>query len=148
MGLCTPLEAELPTTHIQFREMLPLTHAALEHGHLWTNQVVRVGVDNSAVGYAVNRGNSKDPWMQGLLEMIAEASRVHHFVLVAVHVDRRFNQLADLCTRFQVLDDFSAVLPPGVEVGDVRWRKLCRNSSPASSSVVFSLPLRLSAGAA
>ena len=102
----------------------------------------------AAVGYAVNRGNSKDPWMQGLLEMIAEASRVHHFVLVAVHVDRRFNQLADLCTRFQVLDDFSAVLPPGVEVGDVRWRKLCRNSSPASSSVVFSLPLRLSAGAA
>ena len=144
---CTPVEDELPVTHIQFRELIPLAHAALEYGHTWTNSVVRVGVDNSSVGYAVNRGNSKDVWMQNLLEIISEASRRCCFVFLAVHTDRRFNALADMCTRFQVLDDFAAVLPPGVALPNAnsRWRSVCRHSSPASSSKVFSLQLQLCA---
>ena len=143
---CTPIEDELPTTHIQYRELLPLAHAAELLGHLWTNRVVRVGVDNTTVAYAVNRGNSSDEWMQSLLEIIARSSRKHHFVFVAVHVDRRFNHLADLCTRFQVLDEFDALLPHGVTIPDDPERLLstCPVASPCSRSVVFSLPLTLS----
>ena len=103
-------------------------------------------VDNSTVAYAVNRGNSPDEWMQSLLEIIARSSRKHHFVYVAVHVDRRFNHLADLCTRFQVLDEFDALLPHGVTIPDDPERLLstCPVASPCSRSVVFSLPLTLS----
>ena len=85
--------------------------------------------------------------MQSLLEMIAVASRQHHFVFLAVHVDRRFNYLADMCTRFQVLQDFEAVLPPGVVVppDPGHLMTMCPERSPFGSSVVFSLPLAISA---
>ena len=85
--------------------------------------------------------------MQGLLERIAESSRRHCFVFVAVHVDRRFNYLADLCTRFQVLQEFNDYLPDGVSVPDKPGRliRTCRTGSPCSSSRVFSLQLELSA---
>ena len=144
---CSPVEQELPETHIQFRELLPLAHAARHLGQRWTNRVVRVGVDNSTVAYAINRGSSPDEWMQSLLEMIAVASRQHHFVFLAVHVDRRFNYLADMCTRFQVLQDFEAVLPPGVVVppDPGHLMTMCPERSPFGSSVVFSLPLAISA---
>ena len=35
------MEDELPTTHIQYRELLPLAHAAEHLGALWANQIVR-----------------------------------------------------------------------------------------------------------
>ena len=144
---CSPMEDELPTTHIQYRELLPLAHAAEHLGALWANQIVRVGVDNSTVAYAMNKGSSPDEWMQALLEKVAVASRKHHFVFIAVHVDRRFNYLADMCTRFQVLQEFESVLPAGVRVPDDPGRLLsaCPVGSPVGSSVVFSLPLKLAA---
>ena len=140
---CTPIEEELPESHIQFRELIPLAHAAEELGHLWADAIIRVGVDNAAVCYAINRGNSKDVWMQRLLERIAVSTLRHRFTMVAVHCDRRFNQLADMTTRFQVLDDFCALLPSDVRVPDEpnRLRRTCRTRSPGSSSVVFSLQL-------
>ena len=74
-GWCIPVEDKLPTTHIQYRGLLPLAHASELLGHLWTSRVVKVAMDNSTVAYAVNRGNSADEWMQSLLEIIAHSSR-------------------------------------------------------------------------
>ena len=142
---CQPEEKELTTTHIQYREMLPVLHCAEEYGAGWKNRVVRVGVDNVADAYAINKRRSPDDGMQHLLEMLAERSRKMNFLLVASHVDRRFNWLADMTTRFVSFDQFVQVLPERVELDEVPSITTCRARCPGTRSPVFCVQLKISA---
>merc|ERR1712185_793016 len=74
-----------------------------------------------------------------LLRRLATAQCRYNFDVVAVHVSRRYNSLADLATRFQALSEFNALLPDGVVVGPLVRR--CRIASPADSSPVFACRL-------
>jgi len=144
---CQPDVSRLAADHIQYKELLPVVHAALLYGHEWANRVVRVGVDNLADCYAINKQRSPDDALQAMLELLAECAREHNFLLVASHVDRRYNWLADMCTRFQVREEFSALLPAGVEVPSEKAASAvtCRIRCPGTQSQVFSLRLQLSA---
>ena len=141
---CTPDEGALGVTHIQFRELMPIVHAAAEYGVTWSNCIVRVGCDNVSDCYAINRHSSPDPALQLLLEELAELQELYSFLLCASHVDRRFNWLADMCTRWSCLQDFEAGLPHGVSVPLELCARVCRARCPGSGSVVYSLPLKLS----
>ena len=77
--------------------------------------------------------------MMDLLRRLARAMCEHNFDVAAVHVSRRFNELADMATRFQALAEFDALLPPGVTAGPVVRR--CRCASPASNSPVYACRL-------
>ena len=126
-------------THIQYKELTAIVHAAEQHAADFTNKVVRFGCDNAAVCYAVNRLSSSCPDMMQLLRRLADAQCAHNFDCVACHVPRRFNDLADMCTRFQALAEFDNHLPLDVAVDPTVKR--CRCSSPADSSPVFAVRL-------
>ena len=139
---CTPDESALSAAHIQYRELMPIVHAAAEYGITWTNRIVRVGCDNVSDCYAVNRHSSPDPALQLLLEELAELQELYSFLLCASHVDRRFNWLADMCTRWCSLQDFAAGLPSGVVVDPALCARVCRTTCPGTGSTVYSLPLK------
>ena len=125
--------------HMQFKELVALAHACEEHGPSFRNKIVRFGCDNSSVCYAVNRQSSSCPRVMQLLRRIADAQCRYNFEAVAVWVSRRYNDIADLCTRFQALAEFETHLPPGVAVSDRVC--VCRTSSPADGAPVYSARL-------
>ena len=125
--------------HIQYKELIAVVHAAEEHGESFRNRIVRFGLDNQPDCFAVNRLSSGCPLMMNLLRRLARAMCEHNFDVVAVHVSRQFNELADMATRFQALAEFDALLPHDVTAGPVVRR--CRCASPASSSPVYACRL-------
>ena len=98
--------------------MVALVHCCEQYGPLFRNLVIRFGVDNSGVCYAVNKQSSSCPFLMSLLRRLANAQCTHNFDVVAVHVSRKFNELADMLTRFQVLQEVADVLPDTVRLPD------------------------------
>ena len=127
--------------HMQYKELVALVHAAEEHGAQFANRVVRFGVDNTGVCFAVNRMSSRCPTVMRLLRRLADAQCTHNFQAVCVHVSRRFNDLSDLCSRFQVLSEFNDHLPSGITTAGEAAVRVCRNVSPADSAPVFAVRL-------
>ena len=132
--------------HIGAQELEACTHLCMEYGHLLTGMNVRAGVDNTSVVFAINKGTAACPSMMRCLRIIANCMIKHRFCLIAVHVSRKFNNLADLASRFSTLQEFrsSKALPPGVDL-DVGLGSLtrCLHDSPLAKSPVYAVKLRL-----
>ena len=142
-------EAAAEAYHIGCQELEALAHFVVEHGRSLTGLVIRAGVDNAGVVHAVLKGTSSCPIMMRLLRIIGDALVLHRFALIAVHTKRRFNELADLCSRFVQVAEFNedGVLPVGV-VADASLASLrrCQHDSPLTNEPVYSLTLELRAG--
>ena len=130
------------STHIQYKELVAICHVAEEYGHQFQNQILRCGVDNSSVAYATNKLSSRCPQMMALLRRIADAQCRHNFDIVCVHVNREFNTLADMCTRWEVPEDFAPHLPHGVVLPPMSSVDVCRHASPTGRGDVFRLALQ------
>ena len=128
--------------HIQYKELVALVHCMLEYGERFSNRIVRFGVDNSSVCYAANKLSSRCPTLMSLLRQLANAQCQHNCDAVAVHVSRQFNELADLATRFDSLQEFKKFLPATVECPSEGQTQLCRTASPADSAPVWRIKLR------
>ena len=141
--------------HIQWKELLAISHVCTEYGHLFANSILRCSVDNSGVQYIVNKLSSSCPTLMHLLRIIADAQCRHNFDIVASHVSREFNELTDCLSRWQVPSDMIPFLPPGVtlppwlqslEPKDARHH--CRTKSQASSGHVYRALLQLRSSSA
>ena len=136
----TWLPSTVTDTHIAFKELCAVVHAAEEYGPRFRDRLVRFGVDNTSVVYAVNKMSSSCALVTDLLRRLATAMCAHNFDCVAVWVSRRYNDIADMTTRFQALSEFEAHLPRELTVG--RHPFVCRRSSPADNEPVFGVRLR------
>ena len=145
-----PSTAVVEEQHIQWKELLAISHVCTEYGHLFANSILRCSVDNSGVQYIVNKLSSSCPTLMHLLRIIADAQCRHNFDIVASHVSREFNELTDCLSRWQVPGDIIPYLPPGVSLPP--WlksleprgeRHRCRTLSQASSGPVYRALLQL-----
>ena len=127
--------------HIQYKELVALVHVLEEHGELFSNKIVRAGCDNASVCYCANKLSSRCPTLMSLLRRLANSMCTHNTDIVAVHVSREFNELADLLTRHQALSDFRQLLPDGVATPSEGQTRLCRTPSPADNAPVWSVKL-------
>ena len=84
----------------------------MRHGSDWVGAMVRFGVDSSPVVNALNTATSRDPHLLRLLRAISDASINFGFDVVAVHVTRAHNLLADQGTRHATLQDLRPYLAP------------------------------------
>ena len=125
--------------HIQYKELVALVHCMQEYGELLANRIVRFGVDNSGVCYAANKLSSRCPTLMTLLRQLANAQCDHNADAIAVHVSRRFNELADLATRFQVLEEFAQYLPDDIACPVAGQTQTCRVASPADNAPVYKI---------
>ena len=150
-----PATAVVTEQHIQWKELLAISHVCTEYGHLFANSILRCSVDNSGVQYIVNKLSSSCPTLMHLLRIIADAQCRHNFDIVASHVSREFNELTDCLSRWQVPADMIPFLPPGVtlppwlqslEPKDARHH--CQTRSQASSGHVFRALLQLQSSSA
>ena len=98
--MCAWTDDQLPKS-IQFKELYPVVRAARRHGHLFTNRILRAGIDNTGVVYMINKGSSCDPDCMVLLHELAELQALHQFDVVASWVPREFNVRSDLLSRLQ-----------------------------------------------
>lgn len=132
--------------HIGAQELEACTHLCMEYGHRLTGLNVRAGIDNTSVVFAINKGTAKCPSMMKCLRIIANCMITHRFCLIAVHVSRQFNNLADLASRFTTLQEFrsEAALPRGVGL-DLAAGSLtrCLHDSPLAKSPVYAVRLQL-----
>ena len=122
--------------HIQYKELVAVVHASEAHGQHFRGSILRTGVDNAAVAFAINRQSSHCPTMMTLLRRLADAQRAHDFTVIASHVPRKYNDLADLATRFQVLAEWQSHLPEELAVNTVI--SPCTTPSPADGANVYS----------
>ena len=143
LHFCTMLDSTVTSYHIQWKEMLALVHCAAEYGPLLSHRIVRFGVDNSSVVYAVLRGRSRCLRLQHLLRLLAHSQRRHTFDVLAVHVTRTFNITADALTRFARVQEVHDTLPAGITTAPLAAWHQCQHRSPVTDEPVFCIPLRL-----
>ena len=129
--------------HIQTKEFLAIAHCCQEYGHLCGRRVLRFGVDNSSVAFVALRGGSGCARLQHLSRVVGFHQVLHAFDVLATHVSREFNELADCLTRFTCVQELLAFLPAGVSTSPPQSWCRCRTASPASDEPVYCIPLRL-----
>ena len=98
--------------HVPYFEMAAVYEAVMRHRSEWDGAVVRFGVDSSPVVNALNTATSRDPHLMRLLRAISDASIDFRFDVVAVHVTRTHNLLADQGTRHATTQDLAPYLAP------------------------------------
>ena len=136
-------DSSIGTTHMQYKECVAILHCMREYGTSFSGSIVRFGCDNAGTCFAVNKLTSRCPTLMHLLRELADTQCAHDADVIACHVSRQFNTLADLCSRFTQLAEFASFLPPDVApLGDGQVR-LCRAASPADNEPVYRLDLRL-----
>ena len=91
--------------HVPYFELAAVYEAVMRHRSEWDGAVVRFGVDSSPVVNALNTATSRDPHLMRLLRAISDASIDFRFDVVAVHVTRTHNLLADQGTRHATTQD-------------------------------------------
>jgi hypothetical protein len=92
------------------KEMIGLISFIDNYGPQLTNSIVKFGVDNTGTCYAVNSGRTRDPDGMTLLRHLADACARWQITVVAYHVIRSHNTLADCLTRFTTLPELQREL--------------------------------------
>ena len=85
--------------HITIKELIPIVVAAAVWGHRWVGMTVQVRCDNAGVVGIVNRGSSKDQEAMHLMRCLAFIAAKYQFSMVASHLSRVKNILADALSR-------------------------------------------------
>ena len=98
--------------HVPYFELAAVYECVMRHGSDWVGAMVRFGVDSSPVVNALNTATSRDPHLLRLLRAISDASINFGFDVVAVHVTRAHNLLADQGTRHATPQDLRPYLAP------------------------------------
>jgi hypothetical protein len=98
--MCAWTKDQLPKS-IQFKELYSVVRKARRYGHLFTNRILRAGIDNTGMVYMINKGSSCDPDRMLLLHELAELQALHQFDVVASWVPQEFNVRSDLLSRLQ-----------------------------------------------
>jgi len=130
--------------HVPFYELAAVYMAAAMYSHQWRGKVVRFGVDSAPVVSMINSGSSRDPDCMRLLRELTDMTFRHDFDMIAVHVTRSRNALADEATRHRLPQDFNGFL------GAEGYSTLNAGATPVSCRVgafqlksagIFALPL-------
>jgi hypothetical protein len=125
-----------------YKELVPVLYIAENYGPQLADTILRVGLDNAAAVFDVLKFDSKTFKVRQILKRIARAQAKWNFRVLASHVTRGANELADLLTRFIRLEELNDALPDDWQVdadGALLQRSQWRLTT-ASNSV-----LRLSA---
>ena len=96
--------------HIATKELLPIVLSCLLWGKQWTGMVVGCYCDNTAAVEVLNGGYSKDEVMMHLVRCLFFISEHFRFVVEAVHLPGKLNEVADALSRNYMLQ-FSQVMP-------------------------------------
>lgn len=125
----TPAASEL---HINYKELCAAIQGIERWAQTWTNSVVIVHTDNSVTKAIINKGRSRNPYMNCLLRKLFWLSTKHNFSVRAIHVPGLVNTLPDTISRLH-------------EAGN--WEKLCvllRNWSHRAECVSSDLSKHMS----
>ena len=89
------------------KELVSLVSMVEQYGHNHKNSIIKFGCDNTGTCFAVNRGSSHCELTMNLLKRLADAQIKHRVFVVAFHVGRSFNNLADMFTRFTSIKELN-----------------------------------------
>jgi hypothetical protein len=133
---------EAADTDMTYKELVPVLYIVENYGPQLEDTILRVGLDNAAAVFDVLKFDSKTYKVRQILKRIARAQAEWNFRILATHVTRGANELADLLTRFIRLEELDDALPDDWQVdADGALLQRCQwRLTTASNSV-----LRLSA---
>jgi hypothetical protein len=133
---------EAADTDMTYKELVPVLYIVENYGPKLEDTILRVGLDNAAAVFDVLKFDSKTYKVRQILKRIARAQAEWNFRILATHVTRGANELADLLTRFIRLEELDDALPDDWQVdADGALLQRCQwRLTTASNSV-----LRLSA---
>jgi len=96
--------------HMAANEFLHMVLSCLLWGKQWTGMAVRCYCDNTAAVEVLNGGYSKDEMMMHLVRCLFFISEHFRFVVEAVHLPGKLNEVADALSPNYMLQ-FSQVMP-------------------------------------
>ncbi|XP_033744320.1 uncharacterized protein LOC117330207 [Pecten maximus] len=95
---------------IAFMELYPIVLACMIWGHKWSGLRIRLHCDNQATVDIIRKGRSKCAYIMPFMRRLTWCTFIHNFVLTAVHIPGKQNNIADALSRFQ-MDRFHDLAP-------------------------------------
>lgn len=93
-----------------YMELYPIVVSALLWGHEWSEKRILFHCDNTATVCIINKGRSKSKDIMQLMRRLTWCMFQHNFVLHAVHVPGKENNIADSLSR-QQMERFKQLAP-------------------------------------
>ena len=101
----TYFKLTFPARYLEYKihilEMLSLLLCCKVWGKHWKGRKIQARSDNQCVVIAVNKGASKDPFMQSCIRELFYICSIHAFEIRAVYISSKDNVLPDSLSRFK-----------------------------------------------
>ncbi|XP_033730096.1 uncharacterized protein LOC117319390 [Pecten maximus] len=91
-------------------ELYPIVMACVLWGHSWSRKRILFHCDNLSTVDIISKGRSKVPSIMKLMRRVTFHSATHNYVVHAVHIEGKRNNVADSLSRWQ-MDRFRALAP-------------------------------------
>ena len=99
--------------HINYKEVCAVVASVDRWAHTWRNRDVVIHTDSTVAKAVINKGRSKDPYINALLRAMSWKCVKYYFALRAIHVPGAINLLPDTISRLHEpgnLDTLSVLL--------------------------------------
>lgn len=83
-------------------ELYPIVMACVLWGHQWSRKRILFHCDNLATVEILSKGRSKVKSIMGFMRKLTYHSAINNYVIHAVHIPGKFNNVADAISRFQM----------------------------------------------
>lgn len=93
-----------------YMELYPIVVAAIIWGPKWAALRIKIHCDNQATVDIIKKGRSKCEYIMPIMRRLTWCSFINNFVLTAVHIPGKQNNIADALSRFQT-DRFRRLAP-------------------------------------
>lgn len=97
-----PDELKAGDTSMALFELYPIVMACVLWGHQWGQKRILFHCDNEATVEIITKGRSKVCSIMRLVRKLTFHAALHNFVLHAVHIPGKSNNIADAISRFQM----------------------------------------------
>ncbi|XP_060070454.1 uncharacterized protein LOC132550409 [Ylistrum balloti] len=97
-----PSELKAMDTSMALFELYPIVMACVLWGHQWHNKHILFHCDNVATVDIISKVRSKVSSIMCLMRKLTYYSAMHNFVIHAVHIPGKQNNIADAISRFQM----------------------------------------------
>lgn len=125
--------------HINYKEIIAVIHSVGQWAHFWCGKRIIVHTDSAVTKSAINRGYSRDNYVNALLRKMAFLCAKNNITLKAIHVPGIINVIPDTISRLHEKGKIALLcrLLKQWHSGEIPVSKLCDHMSTRAYLFLF-----------